>query len=103
MKNVRIGVKLAGGFLCMTLLTLILAAISYLGNEQLQSSLSEISEVRLPSVLGLEVMNEAPGYQNMAQDGHYVPRPTERPTTKFERRGEKLGHGVWDLKFQRIS
>ncbi len=59
MKNVRIGVKLASGFLCMTLLTLILAAISYLGNEQLQSSLSEISEVRLPSVLGLEVMNEA--------------------------------------------
>ncbi|WP_339080367.1 tRNA (guanosine(46)-N7)-methyltransferase TrmB [Pseudomonas sp. TMP9] len=51
----------------------------------------------------LEVLGAAPGYQNVAEDGHYVPRPTERPTTKFERRGEKLGHGVWDLKFQRIS
>lgn len=49
----------------------------------------------------LEVMNVAPGYQNLAADGHYVPRPQERPTTKFERRGERLGHGVWDLKFQR--
>lgn len=49
----------------------------------------------------LEVMNVAPGYQNLAADGQYVPRPTERPTTKFERRGERLGHGVWDLKFQR--
>lgn len=51
----------------------------------------------------LEVMNAAPGYQNLAADGQYVPRPTERPTTKFERRGERLGHGVWDLKFQRID
>jgi len=32
-----------------------------------------------------------------------VARPPERPTTKFERRGERLGHGVWDLKFQRES
>ena len=51
----------------------------------------------------LEVINAAPGYQNLAADGQYVPRPTERPTTKFERRGERLGHGVWDLKFQRID
>lgn len=51
----------------------------------------------------LEVMNVAPGYLNQAEDGQYVPRPTERPTTKFERRGERLGHGVWDLKFQRID
>ncbi|MDR7023802.1 tRNA (guanosine(46)-N7)-methyltransferase TrmB [Pseudomonas peli] len=51
----------------------------------------------------LEVMNVAPGYQNQAEDGQYVPRPAERPTTKFERRGERLGHGVWDLKFQRID
>lgn len=49
----------------------------------------------------LEVMQVAPGYRNLAQDGRYVPRPAERPTTKFERRGERLGHGVWDMKFQR--
>ncbi|MBW7013588.1 tRNA (guanosine(46)-N7)-methyltransferase TrmB [Pseudomonas sp. N040] len=51
----------------------------------------------------LEVMNAAPGYRNLAADGRYVPRPAERPVTKFERRGERLGHGVWDLKFQRVE
>lgn len=51
----------------------------------------------------LEVMNAAPGYRNQAADGRYVPRPQERPVTKFERRGERLGHGVWDLKFERID
>ncbi|MFI8480295.1 tRNA (guanosine(46)-N7)-methyltransferase TrmB [Pseudomonas sp. NPDC078700] len=49
----------------------------------------------------LEVMNAAPGYKNLAEDGTWVPRPAERPITKFERRGERLGHGVWDLKFER--
>ena len=49
----------------------------------------------------IEVMNAAPGYSNLAADGRCVARPAERPTTKFERRGERLGHGVWDLKFQR--
>ena len=51
----------------------------------------------------LEVMNVAPGYRNLAADGRWVARPPERPVTKFERRGERLGHGVWDLKFQRES
>ncbi len=51
----------------------------------------------------LEVMNVAPGFSNLAADGRCVARPAERPTTKFERRGERLGHGVWDLKFQRID
>ncbi|MNY51179.1 tRNA (guanine-N(7)-)-methyltransferase [compost metagenome] len=51
----------------------------------------------------LEVMSAAPGYCNLAEDGAYVPRPEERPVTKFERRGERLGHGVWDLKFQRVE
>jgi len=51
----------------------------------------------------LEVMNVAPGYRNLATDGRCVERPAERPVTKFERRGERLGHGVWDLKFERIA
>ncbi len=51
----------------------------------------------------LEVLSAAPGYRNLAEDGRFVPRPSERPVTKFERRGERLGHGVWDLKFQRID
>ena len=51
----------------------------------------------------LEVMSAAPGYRNRAADGTYVPRPEERPITKFERRGERLGHGVWDLKFEKVD
>jgi tRNA (guanine-N7-)-methyltransferase len=51
----------------------------------------------------LEVMNVAPGYRNQAADARWVERPAERPVTKFERRGERLGHGVWDLKFERID
>ena len=51
----------------------------------------------------LEVMGSAPGYRNLAGTDGYVPRPEERPVTKFERRGERLGHGVWDLKFQRTD
>lgn len=50
----------------------------------------------------LEVMQVASGYKNLAINNTYVPRPEERPKTKFEARGERLGHGVWDLKFQRI-
>ncbi|GEK73731.1 MULTISPECIES: tRNA (guanosine(46)-N7)-methyltransferase TrmB [Halomonas] len=52
-----------------------------------------------------EVMVEAPGYQNTATDetAPYVPRPEFRPLTKFEQRGEKLGHGVWDLIFRRAD
>ncbi len=51
----------------------------------------------------LEIMSAAPGYRNQASDERYVPRPEERPITKFERRGERLGHGVWDLKFERTE
>lgn len=49
----------------------------------------------------LEVMQVAPGYQNLSPAGNWVERPAERPVTKFERRGERLGHGVWDLKFSK--
>ncbi|MFT7234801.1 MAG: tRNA (guanine-N7-)-methyltransferase [Methylophagaceae bacterium] len=34
-------------------------------------------------------------------DKHYIPRPDYRPLTKFEQRGHKLGHGVWDLLYKR--
>ena len=49
----------------------------------------------------IEVMNAAPGYENIATDGDFIPRPDERPLTKFEARGHRLGHGVWDIKFRR--
>lgn len=45
----------------------------------------------------LEVLGAEPTLANTA-DG-YAPRPDYRPLTKFENRGIKLGHGVWDLVF----
>jgi len=47
----------------------------------------------------LEVMSAAEGYENQAGANRYSPKPEYRPITKFERRGERLGHGVWDLVF----
>ncbi|CAM2933190.1 tRNA (guanosine(46)-N7)-methyltransferase TrmB [Vibrio rarus] len=49
----------------------------------------------------IEIMNQAPGFANIATDGDYIPRPDERPLTKFEARGHRLGHGVWDIKYKR--
>ena len=47
----------------------------------------------------LEVLSAEPGLRNTAEG--YAPRPDYRPLTKFENRGLKLGHGVWDLVFAR--
>jgi tRNA (guanine-N7-)-methyltransferase len=46
----------------------------------------------------LEVLSAEPSLENSAKD--YAPRPAYRPQTKFEARGLKLGHGVWDLVFR---
>ena len=40
-------------------------------------------------------------FENTAQDGAYLPRPEDRPLTRFEGRGQRLGHGSWDLVFKR--
>ncbi|ABV86436.1 tRNA (guanosine(46)-N7)-methyltransferase TrmB [Shewanella pealeana] len=50
----------------------------------------------------LEVMTAAPGYKNQSATGDVVERPAHRPLTKFEARGHRLGHGVWDLMFERV-
>lgn len=47
----------------------------------------------------LEVLSVAPGLHNSQAEGGYSPKPESRPLTKFELRGERLGHGVWDLIF----
>ena len=47
----------------------------------------------------LEVLNAEPSLQNTAEN--YAEKPEYRPLTKFENRGIRLGHGVWDLVFQR--
>ena len=47
----------------------------------------------------LAVLSAEPALENTAQA--YAPRPDYRPLTKFEQRGLRLGHGVWDLVFRR--
>lgn len=49
----------------------------------------------------LEVMGALDDYRNLSDSQDYVPRPASRPLTKFEARGQRLGHGVWDLMFER--
>ncbi|SQI21069.1 tRNA (guanine46-N7-)-methyl transferase [Salmonella enterica subsp. arizonae] len=51
----------------------------------------------------LEVMSSIDGYKNLSESNDYVPRPESRPVTKFEQRGHRLGHGVWDLMFERVK
>ena len=48
-----------------------------------------------------EVM-QATKYFMSTADGPYIERPDFRPVTKFERRGLKLGHGVWDLIYKKV-
>lgn len=49
----------------------------------------------------LDVLSAEPLLRNTAE--RWAPRPDYRPLTKFEHRGLKLGHGVWDLVFTRSS
>lgn len=48
----------------------------------------------------LSVLGGEPTLVNTAEE--YAPRPDYRPLTKFEQRGLRLGHGVWDLVFRRV-
>lgn len=50
----------------------------------------------------MDVMTSAEGLHNQMDDYCFAPRPDYRPITKFEKRGERLGHGVWDLLFEKI-
>jgi tRNA (guanine-N7-)-methyltransferase len=49
----------------------------------------------------LDVLNACPDLENTSTNGSFVPRPDSRPLTKFESRGKRLGHGVWDLMFRK--
>ena len=50
----------------------------------------------------MRVMIDAEGFSNTAGKNQYVLRPDYRPLTKFEQRGQRLGHGVWDLIFEKV-
>ncbi len=43
----------------------------------------------------------AEGFDNTASEGYFVARPEFRPLTKFEARGHRLGHGVWDMIYKK--
>jgi len=51
----------------------------------------------------LAVLGDSPDFANAAGPGQYAPRPADRPLTHFEQRGQRLGHGAWDLLFRRKS
>ena len=50
----------------------------------------------------LATLSAQPRLRNVSLDGDFVTRPAERSPTRFERRGERLGHQVWDLEFRRL-
>jgi tRNA (guanine-N7-)-methyltransferase len=50
----------------------------------------------------LAVLSENVGLKNISPTGDYCERPEHRPLTKFEQRGLRLGHGVWDLIFSKV-
>ena len=47
----------------------------------------------------LAVCNANPHLESLSADATFVARPDFRPPTRFERRGARLGHGVWDLAY----
>lgn len=50
-----------------------------------------------------EVLEACADLQNCVAPGAFAPRPADRPLTKFELRGQRLGHGVWDLLYRRCA
>lgn len=51
----------------------------------------------------LEVLQGAPEFVNRSPDGGYSPKPEWRPQTKYEARGDRLGHETRDLVFERTA
>jgi tRNA (guanine-N7-)-methyltransferase len=49
----------------------------------------------------VEVCNEERQLVSLSPDRQFSPRPAFRAPTRFERRGERLGHDVWDLAYRR--
>ena len=50
----------------------------------------------------LRVMNGSNSFRNLAGTGNFAERPTVLPVTRFEHRGKRLGHNIWNLYYQRI-
>ena len=50
----------------------------------------------------VDVMSISTAFENTVNSSNFAPRPDYRPITKFELRGKRLGHGVWDLIYKKI-
>ena len=50
-----------------------------------------------------EVLDASASFVNESPETGFVARSEERPITRFERRGHRLGHGVWDLSYRRVT
>lgn len=57
--------------------------------------------VQMLEVIGANASFANRSEEQGGQEG-FVPRPTWRALTRFEKRGQRLGHGVWDLSFRRL-
>jgi len=49
----------------------------------------------------LNIVGQCNQFENLSADNTFVDKPEQRPLTKFEKRGHRLGHGVWDLLFKK--
>ena len=49
----------------------------------------------------VQIFSQSAAWHNTSEDGGFVPRPDRRPITKFETRGERLGHAGFDLVYER--
>lgn len=50
----------------------------------------------------MDVLSGCGMLENTSGPGRFAPRPSYRPQTKYERRGEGLGHRTWDLVFRKV-
>ncbi|MCY4178396.1 MAG: tRNA (guanosine(46)-N7)-methyltransferase TrmB [Endozoicomonadaceae bacterium] len=51
----------------------------------------------------LDLLSSAPGWRNQAGEKQFAPKPAFRPLTKFEKRGQNLGHSIRDLLFEKTG
>lgn len=51
----------------------------------------------------LQIIDKITNYHNLSTDNKFINRPKYRPITKFEKRGYKLGHKIFDLMFQKYK
>ena len=73
MKNMKLDVKLIGGFLMMALLITVGGFVGWYGISKVSGDLTEVGEVRLPSILGLEIMKEAQTAVSKAERSLIIP------------------------------